>query len=287
MPIELSQSKKLFVVVLILIMSILMISVLPFIVPGMLEDMEASQKIRSDQLYPEFEPQELQLLTTTRAMGWSYPFWTALTMICGFIIIVTLKQYYIGKKWAKALIVTCFSIPSITGGYMIATYYHFLGFEAGFSPGFYFIIVGFIGYFTVLLLDIKDAKQRLLYFWTFTLLGILAAYLWANGITCHVIIDSDPAVPFYTREVFLLYLTRVIYWLAIIFVLLSIYFIALKKISGWYFAVIVTASTSFIGFVMQTVRTGTHDFLYQGLLASVILITLLLPPVKKRLFDNN
>lgn len=284
MSINIISSKRLFVSIAILIMSILMISVLPFIVPGMLEEMEGSQKIRNDELYAEFEPQEIQLFTTMRTMSWSYPFWTAATMLTGFILLFTTKQYYIGEKWARALALVCFAIPSITGTYMITTYYHFLGFNAGFSPGFYFVIIGFLGYFTVLLLDIKSVKQKLIYFWTYLMLGVLAAEVWVNGVTCHVIIESNPAVPFYSREVFLLYVTRIINWLAIIFIFLVIYFIALNKKIGWYFAIIVSSSISFIGFVMQTVRTGTHDYLYQGLLGLAVVITLLLPSVKKRFF---
>lgn len=285
MPIDMISSKKLFVVIVILIMSILMIVVLPSVVPGMLEEMDGSEKIRNEQLYAEFEPQETQSITTTRTMSWSYPLWTAITMLSGFAVIFTVKQYYNGNNWARALILVCFAVPSITGAYMIATYYHFLGFSAGFSPGFYYIIVGFIGYFTVLFLNVKGLKQKLLYFWAFSLLGVLAAYVWANGITCHVIIDSDPAVPLYTKEVFMLYITRTINWLAVIFILMAIYFISSKNKIGWYFAVIIAANTSLIGFVMQTVRTDTHDYLYQGLLALVLLITLLFPPVKKIFFD--
>ncbi len=286
MPYNITFSKKLIIVTSILIMSILMISILPFIVPGMLEDMENSQKIRNEELYAEFEPQELQLVTTIRTMSWSYPFWTAITMLAGFILLFSIKPYFVGEKWTKPLVMVCFAIPSITGAFMLTTYYHFLGFEAGFSPGFYFLFLGLIGYFTIILVDISGARMKALYFWIFFMLGLIAAEALVNGITCHVILESNPAIPFYTNGVFLLYITRIINWLAIIFILIAIYFITIGRKIGWYFAIIVASSTSFIGFIMQTVRTDTHDFLYQGLMGLALLITLLLPTVKQRLFKN-
>ncbi|MGD9679017.1 MAG: hypothetical protein AB7V16_11805 [Vulcanibacillus sp.] len=286
MNIKATNSKRLSISIVIIIMGILMIAVLPFIVPGMIEEMEDSQKIRNDEIYADFEPQEAQLVTTMRTIGWTYPLLSVLSMLSGFIILFIVKSYYYEQKWARALLLVCFFIPSVVGAYLVTTYYHFLGFEAGFSSGFYFSIVGFIGYFTVLIYDLKGFKQKSLYIWIYFILGLSVAELLANGITCHVIIDSNPAKPIYTYEVYMIYFTRVVNFIGILFITLSVYFISLGKKIGWYFAVVTSASIGFVGYIMQFVRVDTIDFFLQGLMGSIFAVNLLLPAVRKTLIKQ-
>ena len=81
----------------------------------------------------------------------------------------------------------------------------------------------------------------------------------------------------------MLYFTRVVNFIGIIFITLSVYFISLGKKNGWYFAVVTSASIGFVGYVMQFVRVDTIDFFLQGLMGSIFAVNLLLPTVKNTL----
>jgi len=84
----------------------------------------------------------------------------------------------------------------------------------------------------------------------------------------------------------MIYFTRVVNFIGILFITLSVYFISLGKKIGWYFAVVTSASIGFVGYVMQFVRVDTLDFFLQGLMGSVFAVNLLIPAVRKTLIKQ-
>ncbi len=285
MPQDLTRTTKLTVVSIVVIAAILMIAVLPFVVPDMLDGIQQNQKIRTDKFYADGNPQAPLIETTMAMVGWTYPLVTLLSMFAGVILLIIVKPFYNGEKWAKGLTLLCLAFPTIAGAYMMVPYFNFMG--VGWSPAFFYMIVGLVGYFSVVLAIKTDIKQKIIEFWVFLLLGVTAAESWANGTACHRILEGHPKMPFYADGIFILFLTRGINWLSVIFLLAAIYLLAMRKPAGWYAALIGAVNAGLLGFVTQTVRTATYDYLYQGLMGLVILITLLIPVVKARLLDKN
>lgn len=284
MSLELSKQTRLIVISVVLIAAVLMIAVLPFTVPSTLNQIQVNQQERVDKFYAEGNPQAPLIETTMELVGWAFPLWMSLTIMAGIILLFIAKPFYNGERWARGLTLLCLSIPAISGAYMLVPYLNFV--NVGFPPALYYMIVGLIAYFTVLLAERSDVKQKLLNFWVFLMLGVTAAESWANGHAAHRILDGHPKMPFYAEGIFILAPARNISWIALLFLLAAIYFLAMRTSVGWYLALFGAATTGLIGFATQYVRTATYDYLYQGLMGLAIVITLLIPAVKSRLIDD-
>lgn len=284
MSLELSKQTRLIVVSIVLIAAVLMIAVLPFTVPDTLNKIQVKQQERVDQYYAEGNPQAPLIASTMELVGWAFPLWMSLTIIAGIILLFIAKPFYNGERWAKALTLLCLAITAVSGAYMLVPYLNFV--KVGFPPALYYMIVGLVAYFTVLLVDKSDVKQKVLNFWVFLMLGVTAAESWSNGHAAHRILDGHPAQPFYAEGIFILAPARDISWLSLLLLLAAIYFLAMRTRVGWYLALFGAASAGLIGFATQFVRTATYDYLYQGLMGLAIVITLLIPAAKKRLVDD-
>lgn len=283
---EVSRSTRLIVVSLVVIAAILMIAVLPFTVPDTLDSIQVKQLERIEKFYAEGNPQAPLISTTRDLVGWTFPLFTSLTMLAGIIMLFVSKPFYDGKRWAKGLILASLAIPSTAGAYMLVPYLNFV--KVGFPPALYFMAVGLIPYFVVLLLsEKKSLKLKLVDFWVFLMLGVTAAEAWSNGHAAHRIVIGHPARPAYAEGIFILAPARNISWIAMILLLVAIYLLATRKKSGWYLALIAATGAGIMGFATQVVRTATYDYLYQGLMGLAIVITLLIPYVKQSLIDED
>lgn len=284
MPQEVSKTTRLIVVSMVVIAAILMIAVLPFTIPDTLDKIQHAQQARYDQFLAEGNPQAPLIQPTMALTGWTFPLYMSISMVAGAFLLFIAKPLYNGEKWAKALTLVCLAMPSIGGAYMLVPYLNFV--KVGFPPALYYMAVGLIPYFAVVLADNSSIKQKAINFWVFLMLGVSAAEAWSNGHAAHRIIEGHPARPFYAEGIFILTPARNVSWIAVIFLVAAIYLLALRKKSGWYAALAGGLSISIVGFATQTVRTATYDYLYQGLMGLAIVVTLLIPYFKERLVDE-
>ncbi len=282
---ELSRSTRLTVVAIVLIAAVLMIAVLPFTVPGPLDLIQEKQGQRIEQFYAEGNPQASLISSTQWAVGFFFPLWTSLTMFAGMILFFLAKPLYSGEKWARALTLVCLAIPSAGGAYMTVPHLNFA--KVGVPSGVWFMLVGLTAYFVVILVNKISAKQKIIDFWVFLILGVTAAESFANGHAAYRIIDGHVARPFYAEGIFVLFPTMTIGWIGCILLFLAIYFIAMRNIAGWYLALFSAIGIGIMGFVTQTVRTATYDYLYQGLMGLAIIVTFLIPVVKQRILEKD
>lgn len=276
-----SKKTRQIVVGIVLICAILMLFLLPFLVKVPLADVQAAQQIRIDKFYAEGNPSASLISTTQELVGWAWPMWVSFTMLGGLVLFFIAKPLYLGARWAKGLALVCLAMPSMGGAYMSVPYMNFVGGVPIF--GLAFVLTGLVGYFAVVLMDKSTLKNKLIDVWVFALLGVTGAEAWSNGHAAHRIIDGHSNKPLLPDGIFLLAPTRNISWIALVLLTLAIYFVATRKMSGYYLALIGGASAGFIGFVTQYVRTATYDYLYQGLMGLAIVVTLLIPVVKARL----
>lgn len=281
---ELSRTTRLIVVSIVLIAAILMIAVLPFTIPGTLDKIQHAQQVRYETFLAEGNPQAPLIQPTMALTGWTFPLYMSMTMFAGVILLFIAKALYSGEKWARSLTLVCLAIPSIGGAYMLVPYLNFV--KEGFPPALYYMAVGLIPYFTVVLATKHTIKQKLIDFWVFLMLGVSSAEAWSNGHAAHRIIEGHPARPFYAEGIFILQPARNVSWIAVIFLVAAIYLLAQRKKSGWYAALFGGLNIAIVGFATQIVRTATYDYLYQGLMGLAIVLTLLIPYVKASLIDE-
>jgi hypothetical protein len=281
---NLSKGTRMTVLAVVLIAALLMIAVLPLTVPDALELIQVEQAKRIAKFYADNNPDASLISKTRELVGFFFPLWTSLTMFAGMVLLVIAKPFYQGAKWARSLALACLSIPSIGGAYMTVPYLNFA--KVGTPNGLWFAAVGLIAYFVVVLATKASAKAKLIDFWVFLIMGVTAAEAFSNGHAASRIVSGHFARPHYADGIFILFPTMAIGWIATILLLLAIYFVAQRHIAGWYLALMSGLGVMIMGFVTQTVRTATFDYLYQGLMGLAILATFLIPVVKARMIEK-
>lgn len=278
---QLSRRNRLIVISVVVIAALLMITVLPFLVHDSLGKVQNAQLARIAKFTAENNPQAPLIAPTPALTGWTFPLYMSLSMFAGMIILFIAKPLYNGAKWAKALALVCFAMPSIGGAYMLVPYLNFV--KTGFPPALYIMAMGLIPYFTVILANKNSWKHKAIDFWVFLMLGVTAAEAWSNGHASHRILLGHPKMPLYAEGIFILAPSRNISWIAVIFLVAAIYLLALRKKSGWYAAMFGAANIGLIGFATGYVRTATLDYVWQGLMGAAIVISLLIPIIKKQM----
>ena len=84
-----------------------------------------------------------------------------MSVIAGFALLVIAKPLFDGKAWARGLALLCLALPSMGGAYMIVPWMNFVGSkEGGFPPAVIIMMIGLIPYFTLLLAEKGDGKQK-------------------------------------------------------------------------------------------------------------------------------
>ncbi|MGD9677571.1 MAG: hypothetical protein AB7V16_04265 [Vulcanibacillus sp.] len=281
----LSKQTRLIVVAVVLIAAIFMIAILPFTVPGCLDKIQIAQGERIAQFEAEGNPHYSLIRATQVAVGFFFPFWTSLTMLAGVVLLFIVKPMYNGEKWARALTLLCLAIPSAGGAYMLVPYLNFA--KVGISNGLYYMAVGLISYFVVVLVNNTTAKQKAIDFWVFLIMGVTAAESFSNGHAGFRIVDGHIDRPFYADGIFILFPTYFIGFTACLLLIIAIYYVGMRSIKGWYIALIAGTAAGLIGFATQTVRTDTLDYLYQGLMGLALVVTFLIPAVKARMIEKD
>lgn len=281
---ELSRRTRLLVVAVVVLAAILLIAVAPFLIHDSLGKVQSAQIARVAKFFAEGNPQAPLIAPTPALTSWTFPLYMSLSMFGGMILLFIAKPLYNGEKWAKALTLVCLSMPSIGGAYMLVPYLNFV--KVGFPTALYVMAMGLIPYFTVILADKGTWKNKAIDFWIFLMLGVTSAEAWSNGHASHRILLGHPKMPQYAEGIFILAPSRNISWIAVIFLVAAIYLLALRKKSGWYAAMFGAANAGLIGFATGYVRTATLDYVWQGLMGTFIVISLLIPAIKKQMVSN-
>lgn len=281
---DLSRRTRLLVVGIVVLAAILLIAVQPFIVFDSLGKVQTAQLARIAKFTAENNPQAPLIAPTPALTGWTFPLYMSLSMFGGIILLFIAKPLYNGAKWAKALTLVCLSFPSIGGAYMTVPYLNFV--KVGLPGGLLVALMGLIPYFTVVLANKSSWQHKAVDFWVFLMLGVTAAEAWSNGHASHRILLGHPKMPLYAEGIFILAPSRNISWIGVFFLIAAIYLLALRKKSGWYAAMFGAANIGLIGFATGYVRTATLDYVYQGLMGAAIVITLLIPVVRKYMFTD-
>lgn len=279
---DVSRRTRLIVVAIVVIAAVLMIAVVPFIVSPMLDKIQHAQLAKYEKLLALKDPQAPLIKPSMALVGWTFPFWMSLAMMAGAILLIIAKPLYEGKKWAKALTLVCLAMPSIGGAYMLVPFMNFIG--KGVPPALAIMTIGLIPYFTVVLADKADWRQRLVDFWVFLMLGVTAAESWSDGHAADRILSGHPVRPLYNADIFVLAPSRNISWIALVLFIIAIYFVAMRMKVGWYLTLFASINVAIIGYATHYWRHATNDYLYLGLMGTILFITLFIPGIRSRVY---
>lgn len=282
-----SQTKTV-VLVLIIIAAVLMIAVVPFISFDMVNPIVTRQIERIDTFTAEGNPSAPLLTLTTWLVSFFYPFWGTMSFVGGVVLLVIAKAFYEGKPWTRGLVLLCLAIPSMGGAYMIVPWMNFVGSkDGGFPPALIIMFIGLIPYFTLLLAEKGDIKQKLVDFFVFLMLGVSAAENFANGHAAFRILYGHPQRPLFGEGIAITFFTWWGLWVACALLAAAIYFLGVRKRTGWYLATIGGLLALIISGVTHYVRHATLDYLYGSLMGLSIVVMMLIPFFKERLLTQD
>lgn len=283
---ETSRQTRTIVVAVVLIAAILMIVFVPFVAFDMVNPIVDAQLARIAKFEAENNPQAPLLTYTTWLVSFFFPFWGTMSLVAGLALLVIALPLFRGESWARGLALLCLSIPSMGGAYMIVPWMNFIGSQVGgFPPAVSIMMIGLIGYFTVLLADRGDLVQKAVDFFVFLMLGVTAAENFANGHAAFRILFGHPARPKFAEGIAITYFGWLTLWVAAVLLILAIYLLGARKPSGWYVGLIGAAVTIVGSGATHYVRHATNDYLYGALMGLSVLVLLLIPVCKQRLLN--
>jgi hypothetical protein len=279
-----SRQVRQVVIGVILVAALLMIVWVPFIAFDMVNPIVTYQQERIAQFIAEGNPQAPLFTLTTWLVSFFYPFWGTMSVIAGFALFVIAKPLFDGKAWARGLALLCLAVPSMGGAYMIVPWMNFVGSkEGGFPPAVIIMMIGLIPYFTLLLAEKGDAKQKVVDFLVFLMLGVTAAESFANGHAAYRILFGHAKRPLFAEGIAITYFAWLGLWVAFVLLVAAIYQLGVRKEAGWYSGMIGAILALVVGGVTHYVRHATYDYLFNSLMGLSLVIMFLIPLFKQRL----
>ncbi|HEY62132.1 MAG TPA: hypothetical protein G4N95_05715 [Anaerolineae bacterium] len=213
-----------------------------------------------------------------------YPIWQALAFVAGIVLLVITPSILKGEKWVSPVLLILYAIPSIGGMFMFLPYVSWVG---GFPLPMVISWVGLIGYWVTIWLQDADRFQKTVDFLVLTFLGMLATHAFVIGVGSQRQLMVRAGKPLYQGlQYYILTLVGEVNWIAVILMFAAILLIAMRKKAGWYLALISAFSILAINIPTQFIRTKTLDYLYGSILAIFLVIFLLIPSFKARLFTE-
>jgi hypothetical protein len=281
------KSTRQIVAGIIIIAALLMILVIPFMGFDMVNPIVKAQQVRIEKFYAENNPQAPLLELTVWLVSFFYPFWSTMSVIAGLALLVIVLPLYRGERWTRGLALILLSFPAIGGAYMLVPWMNFIGSQqGGFPPSVFMMMVGLVPYFALLLLEKVSWQQKLVDFLVFLMLGVTAAENFANGHAAFRILYGHPARPLFAEGIAITYFGWLALWVAWILLTISIYQLGMKRMSGWYTAMIAGLITVVASGATHYVRHATNDYLYGALMGLSIVVMLVIPFFKQRLVED-
>lgn len=282
-----SKQKRQIIVAIVVIGALLMILVVPFIAFDMVNPILELQLERIEQFKADGNAKWHLLTLTTWLVSFFFPFWATMSVLAGIALLVIAQPLYKGKVWARGLALFCLSFPAIGGAYMIVPWMNFVGTkQGGFPPATLIMMVGLIPYFTILLLDKGDIKQKIVDFLAFLAIGVAASYSFANGHAAFRVLYGHPQRPMFAEGIAITFFGWIGLWVAWWLLSAAIYKLGTRKESGWWLMLIGGAIAMVVGFAVATVRYVTVDYWLNGLLGLACVVLALIPLFKQRLLTK-
>lgn len=282
-----SKQVRQIVVAVVVIAALLMILLVPFIAFNMVNPIVGYQQVRIEKFFADGNPSAPLLVLTTWLVSFFYPFWGTLSLIAGIVLLVIARALYKGEEWARGLSLLCLAVPAMGGAYMIVPWMNFVWTaEGGFPPAVIIMSIGLIPYFTILLADKGDLKQKAVDFFVFLMLGVSSAEAFANGHAAFRILYGHPSRPKFGPGIAMTYFGWMGLWIGAALTIAAIYLLGRRKESGWYAALIGGLVTMVVSGAVHYVRHATVDYLLGSLMGLSIVIMMLIPLVKSRLLTK-
>jgi len=230
----------------------------------------------------------------------TYHVWIGLSFFGGAALLILAKYIWLGEKWARPVALGILAIPSIGGMTMTIPWTVLVmrdafgtPTDAGMPPALIIMTIGLIAYYIVLLTEKAEWRTKVAQIVVFTMLGVVAGFIFMNAQHGVRFFLGRPSAPFIegTESNPQLFLGGFVLYAASILFPLAIGFLAARKRQGWHLALlasIVTFAAQLITYFDRVAvkPTSSVEWMKGSLLSLSLLIILLIPFFKNRLFDQ-
>lgn len=289
MPTQSSRQVPLAVIALVLLAAMLMITVVPFITNNMLNPIISGQLARIEKFQaqgtPEGNAQAAVIRIVPYTIGFLFPLFAALTFIAGFTLLAVVLPLHRGEVWARGAALTALAMPSIGGAFMLVPWMNFVGStQGGFPPAVLIMTIGLVPYFSILLVEKSSWMFKIANGLVFLMLGVSAAENFANAHAAFRIYFGHPKRPLFAEGIPVLWLTFPVLWITSFMLVVAIFKLGSRKVSGYYLGLIAGGATFGASLATHYVRHATNDYLYGALMGLSIVVLLVIPAIRKQLF---
>lgn len=118
------------------------------------------------------------LMSAPKMVTFWYPFWSALSMIAGTILILLAGAINRGEYWARPIALGLAAIPCVAGAALIGPIVKFATDHIMNSVAM--MVLGLIPFLIILLWEQSSGKEKAINFVVFTAIGLTAAWSFAN-----------------------------------------------------------------------------------------------------------
>jgi len=273
-----SQSNRLILSILAVIIGLFMITIAPFLIQTSLERVISALQIVSAEK-PAYAS-GIPLFSS------AFPLYRGLIFIAGIALLLLALPIYRGEEWTYPVALLASAFPSAGGMFMFMPYVSFVD---GFPVPMAVSIVGLIFFWSFILLRNVDKWVKWGQFLVLTFAGMLTTHAFIVGIGNLRTLMTRPDKPMYNGlGTWVLAWSQPIQWICVILLFIAIYQIAARKYSGWWLALVSVTSLTAIDVPMQIIRltmtdSTALDYTYGMPVMLGMFIVLLMPKFKQAL----
>ncbi len=205
-----------------------------------------------------------------------------ITFVASVVLLTLAYPLSKGTPWAWSAALSCISLPTIFAVIEILPFVVHIGRP---PPTVIALLVGLILYIVLLLSKKGDGKTKLARLLVFILLGVIAGHI--NVLTMHGfkgILDWPNSPMFSALEHAIYAVEAPANFIAMVMCIVAIPLLAADRKAGWWIALFAAATVTLINYPTHFIRMKTYDFLVAGTLGLALVISLVLPGVRRRLF---
>ncbi|MCI0519600.1 MAG: hypothetical protein L0Z70_05015 [Chloroflexi bacterium] len=275
---ETSQTNRLILAVLAVVIGLFMIAVAPVLIQTSMERVVAAL-IEVTKTKPQYA-------SGVMLFSFTYPLYRGLIFVGGVMLILFARDIYKGEEWTYPAALLAAAFPSAGGMFMFLPY---VSWVEGFPIPIAISMVGLIFFWGMIFLRKADAWLKWGNFLALTFMGMLSTHAFTIGIGNLRMLLTRPEKPLYAGlEWWVLAWSGPVQWICVILLFAGLYLLAARRASGWWLGLIAAASILAIDVPTQVIRTTmsestSWDYLYGSLLSLGLLFSLLLPRFKAAL----
>lgn len=276
-----SSKTRLFLAILAVVVGVFMVGVAPFLIQTSLDRvMTALVKVSAQK--PAYASGILLFSVL-------YPLYRAIIFIAGITLIVIARSIREGKEWTFPVGLLASAFPASGGMFMMLPY---VSFVPGLPLPMLVSLTGLLFFLCLILLRKVNTQKKIAQLLTLTFCGIMTAHAFVIAVGGMRQTLTRLEKPLYSGiEGWVLAWSSPVQFICVILLFIAIYKIAARKMEGWWMALVAAVSLVAMNTPTQIIRTlrtdaTSIDYLIGALLSTALLVILLLPKIKRALFEE-